>query len=52
MKHLVFIIHNGHIEYRMDNRHGSHPLLNEQPKKVIDFLIKMIQPLSHEVITA
>jgi hypothetical protein len=52
MKHLVFIIHNGHIEYRMDNRHGTHILLNEQPKKVIDFLIKMIQPLSHEVIKA
>jgi hypothetical protein len=34
MKHLVFVIHNGHITYRMDNRNGSHPLFNEQPQKV------------------
>jgi hypothetical protein len=51
MKHLVFTIHNGHIEYRMGNSIGSHPLLNEHPQKVIDYLIKIIQPHSHELIT-
>jgi hypothetical protein len=36
MKHLVFIIHNGHIAYRMDNRNGSCFVSNEQPQKVIN----------------
>jgi len=52
MKHLVFVIHNGHITYRMDNRHGTHPVSRCQSQKVIDYLIKMIQPISHEVIKA
>jgi hypothetical protein len=52
MKHLVFVIHNGHIAYRMDNRNGTHPLFNEQPQKVIDYLIKIIQPHTHEIIAS
>ena len=51
MKHLVFTIHNGYISYRMDNNIGSHPLFNERPQKVIDYLLKIIQPNSHEIIT-
>jgi len=52
MKHLVFTIHNGHISYRMGNSFGTHPLFNERPQKVIDYLIKIIQPNTHEVIAS
>jgi hypothetical protein len=51
MKHLVFTIHNGYISYHMGNQSGSHPLFNQSAGKVIDYLIKIIQPHSHEVIT-
>jgi hypothetical protein len=36
----------------MGDSFGSHPFFNEQPQKVIEYLIKMIQPISHEVIKA
>ena len=52
MKHLVFTIHNGHISYRMGEQHGTHPLFNDSTQKVIDTLIELIQPISHEVIKA
>lgn len=52
MKHLVFTIHNGHISYRMGNSCGTHPLFNERPQKVIDYLIKLIQPNTHEIIAS
>jgi hypothetical protein len=50
MKHLVFTIHNGYISYHMGNNHGSHPILNDSTEKVIDYLLKIIRPHSHEII--
>jgi hypothetical protein len=51
MKHLVFTIYDRHLAYRMGNSYGTHPFFDDQPQKVIDYLLKMIQPLSHEIIT-
>ena len=50
MKHLVLTIHKKHVSYRMGNDFGSHPLLGDPPQKIIDFLIKIINPSSHEII--
>jgi hypothetical protein len=50
IKHLIFVIHEKHLEYRMDDQYQTHPLFNEQPQKVIDYLIKIIQPNTHEII--
>ena len=36
----------------MGEQHGSHPLINDPAQKVIDYLIKLIQPHSHEVIAS
>lgn len=51
MKHLVFTIHNGYISYRMGSNYGSHLLFNDSTEKVIDYLLKIIEPHSHEIIT-
>ncbi len=50
MNHLVFTIHENYLEYRMGNQHGSHPLFDDSPQKVIDYMVKMIQPHSYEII--
>jgi len=50
MKHLVLTIHKNHVSYRMGNRCGSHPFFDDPPQKVIDYLIKLINPSSHELI--
>lgn len=50
MKHLVFTINKNHVTYRMGNNHGSHPLSGDSPQKVIDYLVKLINPSSHEII--
>jgi hypothetical protein len=50
MKHLVFTVANGFVEFRMGGRMGSHPLGDDSPDWVIDYLIKMINPNTHEII--
>jgi hypothetical protein len=51
MKHLVLTIHKNYVSYRMGNRCGSHPCSsNDPPQKVVDFLVKLINPSSHEII--
>ena len=50
MKHLVLTIHKNHVSYRMGNSFGSHPFNDDPPQKVIDFLVKLINPSSHEII--
>jgi hypothetical protein len=51
MKHLVLTIHEKYVSYRMGNRCGSHPCSsNDSPQKAIDFLVKLINPSSHEII--
>ena len=36
----------------MGEQHGTHPLFNDPAQKVIDTLIKLIQPNTHEVIAS
>jgi len=50
MKHLVLIISNGWVSYRMGNQQGSHPIGDDLPKQVCDYLVKMIRPDSYEII--
>lgn len=50
MKHLVLTIHKNHVSYRMGNLFGSQPLAGDPPQKVVDYLIKLINPSSHELI--
>jgi hypothetical protein len=50
MKHLVLTIHKNHVSYRMGNRCGSHCFSGDPPQKVVDYLIKLINPSSHEII--
>jgi len=50
MKHLVITIHEKYVSYRMGNRCGSHNFSGDPPQKVIDYLIKIMNPSSHEII--
>jgi hypothetical protein len=50
MKHLVLTIHEKYVSYRMGGNCGTHPLAGDSPQKVIDYLIKIINPSSHETI--
>jgi hypothetical protein len=50
MKHLVFTIANGFIEFRMGDRMGSHPLGDDSADWVINYLIKIINPETYEII--
>lgn len=50
MNHLVFTIHSNHIAYRMNNQHGSHPINSDDIQSIINYLIKMINPATYEVL--
>jgi len=50
MKHLVFTISNGFVEFRMGDRMGSHPLGDDSADWVINYLIKIINPETYEII--
>ena len=50
MKHLVLIVKNGLIEYRMGDRTGSQPVSESDVDCAIAYLIKMIKPDTHEII--
>ncbi len=50
MKHLVFIIKKGWVEYRMGNQYGSHPYHDESVESVIDYLKRMIPHKTMEII--
>jgi len=50
MKHLVLIIEDGWVSYRMNDQHGSHPIGDDTAQWVIEYLLKTIKPDSHEVL--
>ena len=50
MHHLVFIIHKGFIAYRMNDQQGSHPLGDDNPQDVIDYLKTIIKFKTFEII--
>jgi hypothetical protein len=50
MKHLVLIVKNGFVQYRMGDRMGSHPIAEDLPSQVCDYLIKIIRPETYEII--
>ena len=50
MKHLVFTIHDTYLSYRMGNQQGSHPIEEDSTQFIIDYLVRIINPKSHEVI--
>ena len=49
MKHLVLIVQNGFVQYRMNDQMGSHPIAEDSAQEVIDYLIKIIKPTTHEI---
>ena len=42
MKHLVFIITQGWVQYRLNNQQGSHPMGDDSAQQVIDYLKRII----------
>jgi hypothetical protein len=54
MKHLVLTVHSGLVSYQLSTAarvsSGSHPLGDDTPQQVIDYLISIIKPTTHEVI--
>lgn len=52
MNHLVFTVRDGWVEYRMGNRMGSHPMGDDTAQQVIDYIRKITQHDTHEIIHA
>jgi len=54
MKHLVLVIHSGCVAYQLSTStrvsSGSHPMGDDTPQQVIDYLIGILKPDSHEVL--
>jgi hypothetical protein len=50
MDHLVLTIHTGWVAYRMGVSSGSHPIGDDSPAEVIDYLIRILRPSTHEVL--
>ena len=50
MKHLVLIVNKGFVQYRMGDQMGSHPLGDDLAWQVCDYLIKIINPETYEII--
>ena len=50
MKHLVFTVTKGFVEFRMGERMGSHPLGDDPADWVINYLLKLIKPETYEII--
>jgi hypothetical protein len=50
MKHLVLTIHSGWVSYTMGVSSGAHPIGDDEPMLVVNYLIQLINPDSHEVI--
>lgn len=48
--HLVLTVEGGWVNYRMGDQIGSHPIGDDLPSQVVDYLIRIINPNSHEVI--
>ena len=53
-KHLVLIVHSGCVafQYSTSTRvsSGSHPMGDDTAQQVIDYLIRIIKPDTHEVL--
>ena len=50
MQHLVFVIHEKYITYRMNGQNGSHPLYGDNPMAIIDYLKRVINHKTYEII--
>jgi hypothetical protein len=48
--HLVFTVRNGWIEFRMGNQMGSHPIGDDIPQQIIDYIRKITQHETYEII--
>ena len=47
--HLIISVRNGWVDYRMGNQTGMHPIGDDLPSQVIAYLVRIINPASHEV---
>jgi hypothetical protein len=54
MKHLVLTVGSGIVSYQLRTQtrvsSGSHPMGDDTAQQVIDYLISIIKPTTHEVI--
>lgn len=48
--HLVFTIHEKHIEFRLGNQMGTDPIGDKTPEEVIAYLRKMIPHTTYEIL--
>jgi hypothetical protein len=47
--HLIITVRNGWVDYHMGNQTGTHPIGDDLPSQVITYLVRIINPASHEV---
>jgi hypothetical protein len=47
--HLIITVSDGWVDYRTEDQEGTHPIGDDLPSEVIAYLIRIIQPSSHEV---
>ena len=50
MRHLVLTIHSGWVTYTMGVFTGAHPIGDDVPDQVVNYLIGIINPDTYEVI--
>lgn len=48
--HLVFTVRSGFVEFRIGDRSGSHPIGDDTPEFVMDYLKSVIPHDSSEII--
>ena len=54
MKHLVLVIHSGSVSFQLSTptrvSSGSHPMGDDTSQQVIDYLIGILKPDTHEIL--
>lgn len=49
MNHLILKVKDGWVTYQMGGKTGMHPIGDDYPSQVIDYLVRIINPSSHEI---
>ena len=47
--HLILSVREGWVDYSMGDRTGMHPIGDDLPSEVIAYLIRVINPTTHEI---
>ena len=49
MNHLILNVKEGWVDYQMGGKTGMHPIGDDYPSQVIAYLIRVINPTTHEI---